>query len=236
MKALDLFCCAGGASAGLAAAGFDVTGIDISPQPNYPFRFRQGDALAVSVAELRRYDFIWASPPCQFATAYKRRPDHVAPSANLIPDTRELLELSGVPFVIENVTGARSELRDPVQLCGSSFGLDVRRHRLFEAHGFTIPELPCDHTWQTPRFPPATNRTNLRSTVEVGVWRIPMDVQHNAMGGCHWMERAELSQAIPPAYAQHIADATPPATRVLTTRKQRSAVMADRNTIPNTRR
>jgi len=207
MKALDLFSCAGGAGAGLALAGFDVIGIDINPQPRYPFEFHQGDALAVDLAWVRTFDLVWASPPCQFATAYKRRPDHVAPSENLIPKTRALLQAAGVPFVIENVAGAKLELRDPVQLCGSSFGLDVRRHRLFESQGFRIPPLACDHAWQTPRFPPATNRTNLRSTVEVGVWRIPLETQRAAMGGCAWMERHELSQAIPPAYAEHIGRA-----------------------------
>lgn len=207
MKALDLFCCAGGASAGIAAEGFEVTGIDIDPQPNYPFDFIQGDALCVDVAWLRSFDFIWASPPCQFATAYKRRPGHVYESQNLIPKTRALLLAAGVPWVMENVAGARAELRDPVMLCGSSFKLDVRRHRYFETGGFTIPELPCDHGWQTPRFPPAGNRTNLRSTVEVGVWRIPMETQYQAMGGCRWMERRELSQAIPPAYSSYITRA-----------------------------
>jgi DNA (cytosine-5)-methyltransferase 1 len=206
MKALDLFCCAGGSGAGLAQAGFEVTGIDIDPQPNYPFEFYQGDALCVSIEMIRRFDFVWASPPCQFATAYKRRPGHVAPAENLIPKTRALLLAAGVPFVIENVPGARRELRDPTLLCGSSFGLDVRRHRYFESWGFDLPELTCDHGWQTPRFPPATNRRNLRSTVEIGVWRIPLETQQRAMGGCEWMELRELSQAIPPAYARYIAE------------------------------
>jgi len=205
MKALDLFCCAGGASAGLAEAGFEMTGIDIDPQPNYPFEFFQADALCVDISWVREFDFVWASPPCQFATAYKRRPGHVAPSENLIPKARALLLAAGIPFVIENVPGARGELRDPVMLCGSSFGLDIRRHRYFEAGGFDLAGLACDHAWQTPRFPPATNRTNLRSTVEIGVWRIPMATQFAAMGGCEWMERRELSQAIPPSYARYIA-------------------------------
>ena len=77
MKAIDLCCCAGGAAAGLASVGFDVTGIDIEPQPNFPFEFIQGDALTVDVAFLRGFDFIWASPPCQFNCAYRRRPNHV---------------------------------------------------------------------------------------------------------------------------------------------------------------
>lgn len=214
MKALDLFSCAGGASAGLVRAGFDVVGVDINPQPRYPWRFIQADALTLSLDFIRSFDFVWASPPCQFATAYKRKTkadgsSWVGESPNLIPQTRELLTAAGVPFVIENVDQklVRAELIDPVRLCGSSFGLDVRRHRLFEAHGFELTGPPCDHSWQTPRFPPAGNRTNLRKTVEVGVWRIPMDVQYRAMGGLEWMERRELSQAIPPAYSEHIGRA-----------------------------
>ncbi len=199
MRALDLFCGAGGASMGLHRAGYDVTGVDINPQPNYPFKFIQADALEFEWAA----DLIWASPPCQAFTAYKRRPDHVAPALNLIPPTRDLLMASGIPYIIENVPGAREHLRDPAQLCGSSFRLNVRRHRLFET-SFAVTPPPCDHSWQTPRFAPATNRTNLRSTVEVGVWRIPLDVQQCAMG-IDWMTREELSQAIPPAYSEFLA-------------------------------
>tara|TARA_R110000803_G_C11861785_1_gene307260 strand:+ start:41 stop:685 length:645 start_codon:yes stop_codon:yes gene_type:complete len=204
-RALDLFCGAGGASSGIERAGYEVTGVDLGPQPSYPFDFIQADALSIDPEWVSSFDFVWASPPCQFATAYKRRKNYVKAAVNMIPQTREFLSGLGVSFVIENVEGARDHLVDPVRLCGSSFGLDVRRHRLFEPHGFRIPELACRHQWQTPRFPPATNRTNLRSTVEVGVWRIPLDIQHDAMGGCRWMSREELSQAIPPAYALHVA-------------------------------
>lgn len=203
LKALDLFCCAGGASKGLAAAGYEVTGVDIEPQPNYPFKFIQADATKMSLDFIRQFDFVWASPMCQKFTAYGRRPSHVKPVANLIPATRKLLKAAGVPYVIENVPGA--PLLKPVTLCGSMFNLDVRRHRLFEA-SFPIKPPPCNHAAQTPRFPPATNRKNLRKTVEVGVWRIPLEVQHKAMG-IDWMELEELSQAIPPAYSEFIARA-----------------------------
>lgn len=201
LRARDLFCCAGGAGRGLADAGFDVTGVDILPQPRYPFHFEQADALEVS---LDGYDFVWASPPCQGFTAYKRRPLHVAPRENLIPAVRERLRAWGGPYVIENVIGA--PLENPILLCGSMFGLDVRRHRIFEC-SFPVEQPRCDHSRWTPRFPPATNRTNLRKTVEVGVWRIPLETQQRAMGGLEWMELHELSQAVPPSYSQFLARA-----------------------------
>ena len=198
-RALDLFCGAGGASMGLARAGYDVLGVDLAEQPAYPFAFVRGDALTFD--GLEAFDLVWASPPCQAFTAYKRRPGHVAPALNLIPETRDRLTAAGVPYIIENVP--RAPLRDPLTLCGSMFGLDVRRHRLFEvSYGAEAP--PCDHASQRGSFPQATNRTNRRRTVEVGVWRIPLDVQRSAMG-IDWMTRSELSQAIPPAYAEHLA-------------------------------
>lgn len=202
MRVLDLFCGGGGAAMGLYRAGFDVVGVDREPQPNYPFTFIQADALAPPL-DVGAFDLVWASPPCQAFTAYRRRPYTVrTPQVNLIPATRELLKRSDVSYVIENVPGA--PLEAPIQLCGSSFGLDVRRHRLFETSWPGVEPPPCDHGRQKPRFPPATNRTNLRCTVEVGVWRIPLDVQQRAMG-IDWLPRRQLSQAIPPAYSEWIA-------------------------------
>lgn len=200
MKALDLFCGAGGASRGLADAGFEVVGCDIKPQPNYPFKFIQADALTFPW-DFSKFDFIWASPPCQAFTAYKRRPAHVHAKANLIPQVRKMLDKTGKNYVIENVGGA--PLLDPVMLCGSMFGLDVQRHRYFE-NTWGMPQRDCNHKIWTPRFPPATNRKNLRKTVEVGVWRIPLEIQQKAMK-IWWMSREEISQAIPPAYSEWIA-------------------------------
>lgn len=182
---------------GLYRAGFDVVGVDIVHQPEYPFPQYVADARTFP---LNGFDFIWASPPCQAFTAYKRRKEHVAPRPNLIPAMRLRLQDSGAPYVMENVVGA--PLIDPFMLCGSMFGLDVRRHRLFEA-SFLVMQPQCRHELQTPRFPQATNRKNLRRTVEVGVWRIPLDVQQRAMG-IDWMCRETLSQAIPPAYSEYI--------------------------------
>ena len=183
---------------GLHLAGFEVHGVDREPQPEYPFAFTHADALDVS---LDGYDFVWASPPCQGFTAYRRRAGHVAPCANQIPAFREKLKAWGGPYVIENVMGA--PLEHPFVLCGSMFGLDVRRHRQFESNFDVSPPPPCDHARQTPRFACATNRTNKRSTVEVGVYRIPLAVQRRAMG-IDWMSLSKLSQAVPPAYARFI--------------------------------
>lgn len=212
-RALDLFCGAGGASAGLSTAGFEVWGVDRNSQPNWPIDRRPslvaGDAIEFArTADLTGWDFIWASPPCQKFSAYRRKGYGVGSSApNLIDAVRGLLRASGVPYVIENVPGA--PLRDPITLCGSMFGLDVRRHRLFEFGNMPTPEAPaCDHASQQAkgkRYPGATNRDG-RYTCEVGVWRIPLAQQHAAMGGCEWMTREELSQAIPPAYSEWIGD------------------------------
>jgi DNA (cytosine-5)-methyltransferase 1 len=204
-RLLDLFCGAGGCSVGYERAGFDVVGVDVKPQPNYPFEFIQRDALDVLEDVIGGcwwpFDAIHASPPCQAFTAYRRRGCGVGDGyPNLIGKVRDRLECTRLPYVIENVPGA--PLRDPVTLCGSSFGLDVRRHRLFEC-SFPVLVPSCDHSWQTPRFAQATNRTNLRSTVEVGVWRIPLEVQQQAMG-IDWTTLEELSEAIPPAYTEHI--------------------------------
>jgi DNA (cytosine-5)-methyltransferase 1 len=212
-RLLDLCCGAGGCSEGYARAGFEVIGIDIAPQPNYPFEFIQADALDFlyvmahgrgDVSLGRSFAAIHASFPCQAKTAYRRKGHGVGDGyPNLIAEGRELLARTGRPYIIENVEGFRDDLRDPVRYCGSSFGLDVRRHRLFESN-FPLVEPSCDHAWQTPRFPGATNRKPMsRCTVEVGVWRIPLDVQQRAMG-IDWMTLPELSEAIPPAYTEHI--------------------------------
>jgi DNA (cytosine-5)-methyltransferase 1 len=199
---LDLCCGAGGAGEGYRRAGFDVVGVDKNPQSHYAGgAFIQADALAFPLED---FDAIHASPPCQLDCAYRRRGSGVGDGyEDLIAPIRERLLASGLPFVIENVEGARHKLRNPIRLCGSSFGLDVRRHRYFESN---VPMLApaCDHGWQTPRFPPATNRTNLRSTVEVGVWRIPLETQKRAMGVDWDVTVQELSEMIPPAYAEYI--------------------------------
>lgn len=205
----DLYCKAGGAARGHMDAGFEVWGVDRDAQPHYcGARFIRSDALAFIEAVTRgEYPMpaAWhASPPCQTFTAYRRRGDGVGDGyEDLIAQTRDLLDQTDRLYVIENIPGA--PLRNPIQLCGSSFGLDVRRHRRFETN-WPVGDVPaCNHP-NNPRFPQATNRTNLRSTVEIGVWRIPLDVQQRAMGGLDWMTREELSEAIPPAYTRWIGE------------------------------
>ncbi|HTE70458.1 MAG TPA: DNA cytosine methyltransferase [Actinomycetes bacterium] len=199
-RLLDLFCGAGGAAMGYHLAGFDVVGVDIAPQPHYPFEFHQADAKWFP---LDGFDVIHASPPCQPFTAYRRRGGGVGDRyPDLIAWAWARLDQAGVPYVIENVEGA--PLRDPVKLCGTGFALDVQRHRLFEA-SFPLLGVPCAHGRNAPRFPQATNRANKRRTVEVGVWRIPLPIQQAAMG-IDWMTLEELSQAIPPAYTRFIGE------------------------------
>ncbi len=200
MRILDLFCGGGGAAMGYSRAGFDIVGVDIEPQPDYPFEFIQGDVLQ-GLPSLP-FDAVHASPPCQAFTAYRRKGHGVGDTAvDLVPETRALLEEWGGPFVIENVPGA--PVRADLTLCGSMFGLDVRRHRVFEL-GWPAPLQPaCAHGLQRGDFPSATNRKNRRRTAEIGVWRIPLEDQQRAMG-IGWLPLKALSQAIPPAYTEWI--------------------------------
>lgn len=225
-RLLDLFCGGGGAAYGFHRAGFDVVGVDHVAQPNYPFEFHQDDALQV-LAWLngydnpyldhqwspRDFDAIHASPPCQFATAY-RRTGNVRPSANLIDPTRRLLEGSRLPYVIENVELARPHLRGPVMFCGTMFDppMEVQRHRLFETNWpLDPPTWPCRHLLNgRDRYPggrskqrTGSSRGLVRATVEIGSWDIPLDVQREAMG-IDWMTLEELSQAIPPMFTELI--------------------------------
>lgn len=181
MRALDLFSGAGGAAVGLHRAGFDVVGVDTKPQPHYPFEHHEGDAIEwLTRNGAEGFDLIWASPPCQRFSMYSRNMGTWENHPDLIDPVRTLLERSGVSYIIENVPGA--PLRNPVTLCGSMFDLDVRRHRLFETSFEIFPHPQCRHwIWQDRKYPGATNRPNGRYTCEVGVRRIPVQVQVQAM-------------------------------------------------------
>jgi len=199
---LDLFCGAGGAAMGYYRAGFDdIVGIDNQPQPNYPFAFIQADALQPPV-DLGAFDLIHASPPCQSYSALKGL-SYGAPT--LIDDIRGVLW--GRESVIENVIGA--PLYDPIRLCGSSFGLGVRRHRIFETSMFSIALLPPCHHAAQPEPIDVTGSGGpfygKRRTGGGGVSRKPRNVAHaQEVMGINWMTRSELSEAIPPAYTEYI--------------------------------
>ena len=203
-KILDLFCGVGGAASGYNRAGFEVVGVDIVEQPRYPFEFCHNDALRHMkrvLAGVESYDAIHASPPCQAFTAYGRtgcvRDDH----PNLIPETREMLIASGLPYVIENVPGA--PLIDPVQICGTGLGIRVRRHRLFETN-WPLRGVPCAHKRFTDRiFPGSSNRPNGRTVMNVGEYRVPLATQREVME-MPWSDLYGIAQAIPPAYAEMI--------------------------------
>ena len=136
MRLLDLFCCAGGAGMGYSRAGFDVVGVDIAPQPRYPFEFIQAEAIEYVKAHGHEYDAIHASPPCQASSALTKGTNRGRIYEDLIPQTRAALGASGRPYVIENVQG--SDLRRDATLCGEMFGLAVIRHRYFEVSGFAL--------------------------------------------------------------------------------------------------
>lgn len=187
-RILDLYCGGGGAAMGYHLAGFEVVGGDA-------LHFLEG--LGVS-----SFDAIHASPPCQAFTVYGNNRAHVRDDhPDLIEPTREALETLGLPYVIENVP--RAPLVNPIQLCGTSFGLLVRRHRLFES-SVKLTAPPCDHGRFTERiFPGSTNRPNGRTVCNVGEYRVPLVAQAWAME-IDWLDLAGLSQAIPPAYTRHI--------------------------------
>jgi DNA (cytosine-5)-methyltransferase 1 len=223
-KLLDLFCCQGGAGVGYQRAGFDVYGIDIDLQPNYPLSFQRGDALVTldwlnaggsldfhrkdgMVERLALADFAaaHASPPCQAYSTITPDPDQ---HPRLIEPTRAGLIATGLPYVIENVAGARKELHHPAMLCGSSFGLGVRRHRFFEsnvpmltppcAHGTAVPiGVYGDHAERavTPTRPNGTSR---------GVRAATVAEASESLGGVEWMTWHGMRECVPPAFTEYI--------------------------------
>lgn len=203
LRALDLFCGSGGASMGLHRAGFDVTGVDIKPQPRYPFRFVQADALEPPF-DLSRFDFIWASPPCQAYSVMKSLKNAKA-HPDLIPATRAILLASGVPFAIENVPGA--PLRNAFTLCGSMFGLKsgrgyLRRHRLFETSFYPGLIPHCQH------YGLAIGVYGHGSAGHLGQrMRTANAAESRELLGIDWATRDGMSQAIPPVYSEFIGRA-----------------------------
>ena len=227
-RLLDLFCGAGGASVGYSRAGFEVVGVDISPQKHYPFEFHQADAMTYP---LDGFDAIAASPPCQRYSTMRRGLWKDREHPDLIAATRDRLRTTGRPYVIENVENARRLMIEPIKLCGTMFGLgtpegsQLRRHRYFECSFGYVMTPPCQHNgfapvpvygggqngdYHTPRRAPK------RVPATIGVWghaggsserdglvQFGTAARKQAMG-IDWMTGDELSESIPPAYTEFI--------------------------------
>lgn len=205
---------------GYSRAGFEVVGVDKFPQPEYPFEFVQADAIDFLLKNWKGFDIIHASPPCQLFCKYKNcRKDLADRYEDLIEATRDALVFTGKPYVIENVEGA--PLKHTITLCGSMFGLDVRRHRLFETN-FHVDQPLCNHHVDQPlcnhkileptRFPGGRSRERggprvlCRGTVEIGRWNIPIGTQQRSMGISWITDLRKFSEIIPPAYTKYIGE------------------------------
>ncbi len=215
MKLLDLYCGVGGASVGYANAGFEVFGVDLKHGKRYPFTYLRANVLDILRNEsyIDQFDVIHASPPCQTHSITKHLRNAQGNSTSkldLIPETREALIASGKPYIIENVPG--SPLINPIQLCGSSFGLKVRRHRLFESN-MPLVGSKCDHKAQGRPIgvygamgdkPQGLDKVTGKY-VYGGQVATTIDEARDAMG-INWAIWSELVEAIPPAFTKYLGD------------------------------
>lgn len=199
MRLLDLYCKAGGAARGYADAGFEVTGVDIQPQPRYPYTFVRADALDYLATHSHEFDVIHASPPCHDHSSLARLTG-MNDTGWLLGATRHALESTGLPWVIENVPGAA--MRPDLVLCGEMFGLRVRRHRWFETHPLLFDLVPpCSHSVPVVSVhghPGGRSVRDGKVMPRLAEWREAM--------GIDWMSARELAQAVPPAYTRWIGE------------------------------
>jgi DNA (cytosine-5)-methyltransferase 1 len=202
-RLLDLFCGAGGAAAGYFRAGFDIVGVDLAPQEHYPFPFHRADAVAFP---LDGFDVIHASPPCQsYSHMTNCRPGVAGEYPQLIDVMRKRLSAQGRPWIIENVDGSGLASQDDffgthgLMLCGSMFGLELYRHRLFET---SFPAAAANH----PRhLIPASKAGHWEpgTIISVAGNCAPIKLARQAMG-IAWMNRDELAESIPPVYSEYL--------------------------------
>ncbi|WP_327171914.1 hypothetical protein OG471_21990 [Streptomyces sp. NBC_01336] len=212
LRVLDTFCCSGGMAMGFHLAGYDVTGVDITPQPHYPFAFIQGDAIEYIRAHGHEYDLIHGSPPCQHYTPlnaynHKTYPDLIAP-------TRAAMRSTGRPYVIENVEAAAPQLHNPALLCGPMFRLPIYRHRLFETNWHLTAPAHDQHTalctrngyLPTPHRPfmTITGGRHSRAWQNAAADAMGMSWIKVPSGGDIPLGIREVCEAIPPAYSQWI--------------------------------
>jgi len=175
-----------------------VVGVDIDPQPNYPFEFYQADALNFSVAG---FDAIHASPPCQkYSRLAYLHPEIEYP--DLIAPIREKLIKSGLPYVIENVPDA--PLINTVTLCGTMFGLQVLRHRKFESNVLIMSPGECNHWGRMAPSKGYYHSLKNHDFITCAGHNYKRSDGAIAMGIDWWMTREEMSEAIPPAYTEWI--------------------------------
>lgn len=191
-RLLDLFCGAGGAAMGYYRAGFEVVGVDIKPQPHYPFTFIQGDALNPPV-KLSAFDAIHASPPCQAYSTMTKKWGRESTHPDLVPIIRSMLREAALPYAIENVRN--SGLDGTVMLCGSIFNLPLRRHRYFQLSNGNPLTLTCNHNAPVVAVYGHSGGYSKRDGKKFGgidTWKAAMEID--------WMNGDELAEAIPPAY------------------------------------
>lgn len=198
-KLLDLYCCGGGAGYGYEMAGFEVTGVDIQKQPKHRGLFIQSDAITYLLENYEKYDVIHASPPCQeYSMSSKQFRLKGKKYSDLIHVTREALLTTGKPYIIENVPG--SPLINPITLCGSMFGMETYRHRLFESNLPIYSPIHPEHTHKNAKMGRAAKPGEFIQYV--GHFSGVKKVQE--MTGLFWLGQYELAQSIPPQYTEYL--------------------------------
>lgn len=210
LKLLDVFCGAGGCSVGYRRSGFDVVGVDREAHPDYPYELIEADALAILADAdlLAGFDAIHASPPCQGYTTMSNRwrgNGGIADSHDsLINEVRHYLTTWGGTYVIENVPGARKDMRDPILLRGGMFGLGVDRPRLFESNApLTVP--PSQKVNNPVGVYGKLDGRRLFTRKDGTEQRAARTLEEGqAAMGIDWMQWHDLTEAIPPAYTEHI--------------------------------
>ncbi len=194
---------------GYHRAGFEVVGVDIDPQPRYPFEFIQADALTLDPDFLASFDAIHASPPCQSYSDLAKRNANAHMWPRLIEPVREMLQSLGVPYIIENVEGA--PLLNPTVLCGTMFpGLRVIRHRLFESNIELVApphgKHPLVFTHDKRKAHYGKLDQNVSFVQVTGGGNCSIANARDALG-IDWMNKHELNESIPPAYTEYLGAA-----------------------------
>jgi len=202
MRVLDLFCGGGGGAMGYYYAGYEIVGVDNQPQPHYPFLFVLGDALCYAVLHGREFDLIHASPVCKGYSSITKIAGTQGNYRDSIGITRQVLQWIGKPYIIENVPGA--PLINPIMLCGTMFGLNVIRHRLFECNPpIWFAPATCQHTKRVVKAGRRPNRNKHYASV-VGHFSDVEFAQHSM--GIDWLGQRGLAQAIPPMFTKWLGN------------------------------